>query len=485
MGARSARSRNLRDLTSPTALTAIAVAAVTLAAGCSSSTSAPGGGNVNSANQPKNPTLVITANDISGGKNAAEADWITKTLIPDFVKAEAAKGITASVTFRPNGVDDNAYKSKLALDLQSGTGDDVFALDGIWVGEFADAGYLKPLADVAGTQVNDWDGWKQIPNAVQALGEYQGKRYGVPNGTDGRVVFYNKKLFAQAGLPADWQPKSWQDIYDAADKLKTLSGVTPIQWDGGVPMGEATTIQGFLPLLAGAGGSLYDADKGKWLKPGKAFTDALGFYQKVYATGGYGDSVLQQDAKGRDKSFAEFAAGKIGIYAESDYMWRSVLNPSGGTAPMADRNTGVGYALIPAETPGSGVRDQDFVSYSGGSDWSINPKTKYPQAAWDFLAFMNSKAETESRIGGAAKITARADVNQDVLAGDPMLKLVSEKVLPITSFRPSQAAYNDVSALVQKAVAAVVGGTGPAEAAAAYEKGLEALVGAGSVAGGS
>ncbi|MFD0637594.1 ABC transporter substrate-binding protein [Catenulispora yoronensis] len=327
---------------------AVAAAAATLAAGCSSSKSSPSGADVNSANQPKNPTLVITANDISGGKNGAEADWIQKSLIPDFIKAEAAKGITATVTFRANGVDDNAYKSKLALDLQSGTGDDVFALDGIWVGEFADAGYLKPLADVAGTQVDDWDGWKQITNAVQALGEYQGKRYGVPNGTDGRVIFFNKKLFAQAGLPTDWQPKSWQDIYDAADKLKALSGVTPIQWDGGVPMGEATTIQGFLPLLAGAGGSLY-AD-GKWQKPGKSFTDALGFYQKVYG-GGYGDAVLQQDAKGRDKSFSEFAAGKIGMYAESDYMWRAVVNPQGGTAPMADRDAGVGYALIPAQTP--------------------------------------------------------------------------------------------------------------------------------------
>jgi multiple sugar transport system substrate-binding protein len=98
---------------------------------------------------------------------------------------------------------------------------------------------------------------------------------------------------------------------------------------------------------------------------------------------------------------------------------------------------------------------------------------------------MNSKAETESRIGGAAKITARSDVNQDVLANDPMLKFVNDKVLPVTSFRPSQAAYNDVSNLVQKAVADVVGGKSPAEAAAAYEKALEGLVGSNSVAAAS
>jgi len=476
MGARSARSRHLR------ALIALSAAAATLVAGCSSSKSSSAPANVNPANQPKNPTLVITANDIAGGKNANEANWIQNSLIPDFVKAEAAKGITAHVTFRPNGVDDNAYKSKLALDLQSGTGDDVFALDGIWVGEFADAGYLKPLNQVAGAQADSWDGWSQIPQSVQALGEYDGQRYGVPNGTDARVIFFNKKLFAQAGLPADWQPASWQDVYDAAAKLKALPGVTPVQWDGGVPMGEATTIQGFLPLLAGAGGTLWSDDK--WIKPGKAFTDALGFYQKIYG-GGFGDKVLQEDAKGRDKSFTEFAANKIGMYAESDYMWRSVLNPAGGTAPMADRDTDVGYALIPAETAGSGIKGQSFVSYSGGSDWSVNPKTKYPQAAWDFLAFLNSKDEVTSRIGGAALITARTDVNQQVLANNPMLKFATEKVLPLTSFRPSQAAYNDVSSLVQKAVADVVGGKSPAEAAAAYEKGLEGLVGTKNIAAGS
>jgi hypothetical protein len=58
-------------------------------------------------------------------------------------------------------------------------------------------------------------------------------------------------------------------------------------------------------------------------------------------------------------------------------------------------------------------------------------------------------------------------------------------VVPVNSFLPSQAAYNDVSALVQKAVADVVGGKSPADAADAYGKALEALVGADSIAGGS
>ena len=48
------------------------------------------------------------------------------------------------------------------------------------------------------------------------------------------------------------------------------------------------------------------------------------------------DKNFQQAAKGRDESFAAFAANKIGILLEGDYFWRSVINPDKGSAPMAD-----------------------------------------------------------------------------------------------------------------------------------------------------
>ena len=56
------------------------------------------------------------------------------------------------------------------------------------------------------------------------------------------------------------------------------------------------------------------------------------------------DKNFQQAAKGRDESFAAFAADKIGILLEGDYFWRSVINPDKGSAPMATRDADVGYA---------------------------------------------------------------------------------------------------------------------------------------------
>jgi multiple sugar transport system substrate-binding protein len=419
-------------------------------------------------------TLTIAMNAVSGGKNAAQADWVKYWVIPRFEAAQQAAGHEVHVLFQPNGVDDERYKAKIAQDLQAGRGADVIDVDGIWVGEFAQAGYLRPLTDTAGTAVESWDGWAQIPQAVQGLGVFQGRKYAVPAGTDGRVLFYNRTLFRKAGLPEAWQPRNWQEILDAGAALKKLPGVTPIQLDAGTAMGEATTMQGLLPLLAGAGAEIYSG--GKWTGGSQALKDVLGLYRKIYSSG-LGDPGLQRDARGRDRSFTEFAAGRIGILAEGDYFWRDVVEPRKGVAPMADRDRVVGYALIPARRPGAGIRGQDFVSMSGGSARVLNPHSRNPGPAWELLAFMHSAEAVKAELGGEARVTARADVNRQVLAADPMLSFVNEKVLPVTAYRPPLAVYPRVSAALQEATAAVVSGKTAGEAAAAYETALESLVG--------
>ncbi|WP_076263844.1 sugar ABC transporter substrate-binding protein [Intrasporangium flavum] len=422
----------------------------------------------------KDVTLTITSNSIAGGKNADEADWYTKYVIPTFTQQQKAKGVTVKVTFQPSGVDDEQYKTKVALDLKSRAGADVMALDGIWVGEFAQAGYLKPLTDVAGPDVTKWEGWSQIPKAVQANVSFEDKTYGIPAGTDGRVLYFNKKLFAQAGLPADWQPKSWQDIIAAGTKLKAIQGVNPIQIDAGTAMGEATTMQGVLPLLAGAGSEIY-AD-GKWQGDTKAVRDVLTFYKQLMDQG-LSSKTFQQAAKGRDQSFAAFAEGKVGILLEGDYFWRSVINPDNGDAPMATRDADVGWAYIPAREPGTGVGGTDYVSMSGGGGYFLNPNTKYPQQAWELLQFIGSADAINALLDGSAKVTARQDVNAQVLAKDPLLSFISTKVLPVTHYRPGLAVYPQVSQALQQATADIVSGKSVDEAAKTYGSAVDKAVG--------
>ncbi|MEF3402965.1 extracellular solute-binding protein [Agromyces sp. CCNWLW203] len=456
---------------------AVATAGALVFAGCS--------GEAPEASEDTGPvTLTITANAITGGKNAAEADWIADWVIPEFEAAMEEDGKDVTVEFEPQGVDDENYKTKIALDLQSGEGADIIGMDGIWVGEFAEAGYIKPLAEVGGDSVDSWEGWEQIPEAVQSALSFDEERYGVPQGADGRVLYFNKDLFEQAGLPADWQPESWDDVLDAARELKQLDGVTPIQLNAGTAMGEATTMQGLLPMLVGTGEQVYEDDK--WVGDTDGLNDVLDLYKTIYVDEGLGDAVLQQEAAGRDTSFQLFAANQIGILLEGDYFWRSVINPEEGigTAPMANRDEVVGYTKIPAMKPGSGVNDQDFVSMSGGTGRVLNPNSDHPELAWELLAFMNSADAYEARNAGTLAITPRTDVNDEMLAGDPMLTYVSEEVLPITAYRPPLAAYPQVSTALQQATLDVVSGMSVADAASAYADSVKDIVGDDAVSGG-
>ncbi|HVD12964.1 MAG TPA: extracellular solute-binding protein [Actinomycetota bacterium] len=427
--------------------------------------------------------LKLSANAVKGGKNAHEAEWLEDWAIPAFEKQMADQGKKVDVQFVGSGADDEDFKTKLALDLKVGGGPDVISVDGPWVGEFAQAGYLKPLAEVAGSEVDSWDGWQQMPKPVIGIMEFDGKRYGVPQGTDGRVLFYNKALFTKAGLGASWQPKSWDEILRTARQLKAkLPGVTPLQINAGTSMGEATTAQGFLPLLAAAGKGIYDEQAGTW-QAGAAVRDVLGFYQSVYREG-LGDPRLQQRADGRDRSFAQFADGKIAVLAEGDYFWRSVITPTQGLAPMKDRDQAVGYALIPAKQPGAGVNGQDFVSLSGGGGWVINPNSKHAKEAWALIAFLASRPAVEELVKREPRLTSRNDVNQSALE-DPLLTFIAEKVLPITTTRPGVAIYPQVSQAIQEATEQVATGKADSEKAAKdYAAKLGKVVGADKVSSG-
>ncbi|HEU5156714.1 MAG TPA: extracellular solute-binding protein [Streptosporangiaceae bacterium] len=447
-----------------TRVTALIMATGLALSGCSGAAS--GGGTT---------TLRISANSIEGGKNTAKAEWISDYVIPKFKEFERSKGKKVDVRFEGTGVDDAPFKQKAALDLKTGTAADLIEIDGIWVGEFAQAGYIKPLDQTVGASAGQWDGWRQIPAPVQAIMSFNGRRYGLPTGTDGRVLFYNKKLFAQAGLPADWQPKSWDDIIAAGRRLKTLEGVTPIQLNAGTAMTEATTMQGVLPLLAGTGQEIYS--NGKWQGDTPRLRQVLDLYREIYSTG-LGDPKLQQSPQGRDESFARFADDKVGILLESDYFWREVVGPNAEVAPMKDRDQTVGYTLIPAMRPGGGIRGQSQVSMSGGVGWVLNPRTKNAALAWELLTFMQSHDAVKDEVRRTAVgISPRDDVNAETLTGDPLLRFIATKVLPITAVRPGLAAYPQVSTALQKATGDVVAGESVDRAARAYERNLERAVG--------
>ena len=235
-------------------------------------------------------------------------------------------------------------------------------------------------------------------------------------------------------------------------------------------------MQGVLPLLVGTGSEIYS--DGKWQGDTKAVRDVLTFYKQLLDQG-LVDKNFQQAAKGRDQSFAAFAEGKVGILLEGDYFWRSVINPDNGDAPMATRDTDVGCAIHPGRDAGQRRRRvQDFVSMSGGGGYFLNPNTKYPQQAWELLQFIGSPdaINAAARTGRRRSRRGRTSTRR-CSPSDPFLSFISQKVLPVTHYRPGLAVYPQVSQALQQATADIVSGKSVDEAAKAYGAAVEKAVG--------
>lgn len=427
------------------------------------------------AAQAEPVAVSIACRCVEGGVNGSEARWLKQYVIPEYAAMAKAQGRDVAVRLREFAGSAEQMSQQLALDFATGQGADLAEFDGFQIPGFVDAGLLKPLDDVAGPAANAWEGWSHIPDSAQALVRFRGKRYGVPEQTDVRMIFYRRDLFRASGLDADhWQPRSWNDILDAAGKLKRRNPASfPLQINAGVAMGEATTMQGYLMLLAGTGEELRDA-QGRWIVQSPGMLAALDFYQAVYIDEKLGEARTQRLVSGRNRSFTDFQRGRSAILIESNWFYYTAIDPQ-GDFPIADRDGLVGWAKMPARAPGSAVRGQDFVSVSGGNSFVLNPHSRHPQEAWALLAFMNS----------APALRRYQEYNEHLCVRDDVLPPHSQflrdsgrELLPLTTIRPIDADYEKVSAEIQRMTESVIAGKlSPRAAMAEYAAAVKQIVG--------
>ncbi|MBI3961318.1 MAG: extracellular solute-binding protein [Deinococcus sp.] len=413
--------------------------------------------------------ITYTCRCVTGGVNQQTVQWLNEFVIPTFEERMAAAGRNVDVQFTEFGGSDEALKQQYALDLSVGRGFDVIAFDGFWVPEFAEAGLIKALDEIIGPEANEWEGWDHIAPSIQNLMGFGGKRYGIPVGTDVRMIFYNRELFVQAGIPQwwAWQPHSWEELLATARQIKAaLPDVIPLQINAGTSMGEATTLQGYYLVLLGTGEQPYDFATNKWVVRSPGILRTLQFYKQIYIDEGLGDARTQLLSDARARTFQLFSEGKIAMLVEGDFFWRAVVSPTGSNA-IPNRDTVVGWAAMPATAPGSGIRGQDFVTASGGTGNILNPNSANPQLAWELLTFMNSQEGLNAAQQYQARIRARDDVP---VPNEAFLTVTARALLPFTTTRPGFPVYSQtVSPQIQLMTERVVSGEfSPREAMEAY-----------------
>ena len=94
--------------------------------------------------------------------------------------------------------------------------------------------YAAALADQGVlTDVGHTAAWgKLLPGLKSDWMTQNGKRFGIAGGVAATVMYYNKRMFAQAGIAR--LPTNFSQFLDACERLKK-AGFTPIVWNGGFP----------------------------------------------------------------------------------------------------------------------------------------------------------------------------------------------------------------------------------------------------------
>ncbi|ROP50902.1 carbohydrate ABC transporter substrate-binding protein (CUT1 family) [Streptomyces sp. PanSC9] len=381
------------------------------------------------------------------------------------------------VEFVPIKAPDSEYYTKLQQMLRSPrTAPDLVYEDTFLINSDITSGYLKPLDPY----LAKWPDWKRFIGTAKAAARGEdGKTYGVPDGTDTRGLWFDKRVFAKAGLPADWQPKTWDEVLAAARTIKRkVPGVTPINVYTGKPAGEAATMQGFEMLLYGTGdGStdpLYDAGSKKWITGGRGFRDALRFVETVYK-----EKLGPDVSDALDPNFATavrgelLPEGRLGIDLDGSWLPQDWLPGSGHEWP--DWSKRLGLAAMPTQDGQAPGR----VSMSGGWTWAIPAKAGNPGLAFDFIRTMQTKDNARKWYIANSGIAVREDVADDpaYATAQPGIAFFTELVAS-THYRPAFPAYPKVSTAVQEAMEGVTTGDRSVEQAAGdYDATLKDVTG--------
>jgi multiple sugar transport system substrate-binding protein len=302
------------------AAVAFAAAAALVVSGCSSS---KGGGSSGST------TLQVVAADYgTGPSNTSQKYW--EGIAKDF-HAKNPK-----ITVKVQTINWNDFDNRVKTMVQNKQYPDV--LEGDYFPDYAQAGLLWPAKDVMSPSTFD-----NLLPVFSDLGTYKGTQYGMVFTTSSRTLFYNKKLFQQAGISS--APQTWADVRADAAKIKAQGAV-----GFGLPLGPEEAQAEALLWFLGDGGGYQDAS-GKWVINSPANVEALQFLAGMVR-----DGLTEPNpaTKNRTDLWKQFAQGQIGMINGSPALvpiiqqggkltsndWTSVPIP-GKNGPL-DKTLGVG-----------------------------------------------------------------------------------------------------------------------------------------------
>lgn len=225
--------------------------------------------------------------------------------------------------------------------------------------------------------------------------KYDDKMVATVNGADTFLLFYNKDLFDEAGVPYPTEDWTWDDFLSACEKL-TIDK----DGDGETDQYAITAGKGHEQIqayMAAFGGQLYDNvdNPTEVVANSEKNEEALQMWYDLIYKYGYAP-----DAEGSEVVTGGFDGGQIAMDVDGVYqcVYRSGVDFNMGLAalPMEDENS-------------------HYVSLMAG--YCVPKTTEYPEAAWALASFMQQKKGQEI-LASTGLITT---VDKEVAASDAVI----------------------------------------------------------------
>ena len=286
-----------------------------------------------------------------------------KDLVAAFAKIQPDVKVTLH-----NVPDGGEFLKRLAADFAANTPPDVFEINYRPFGQFAIKGVLEPVDDYMSRSsvVKTGDFY---PAALEAF-KFKGQQYCLPQNLSSLVVYYNKKLFADANVSPPHAGWTWHDFLSAARALTkdTNGDGKPDQYGAGI----APQIIRLAPFIWAHGGELVDdlnrptqltLDAGPALEALRWFVD-LQVKEHV---------VPSKADEATESSQSRFQHGTLAMFFQS-----RVITPE-------LRQTITNFEWDVAPMPG----DKTVATILHSDGYCITRGSKNKDAAWAFTEFAN------------------------------------------------------------------------------------------------
>lgn len=279
-------------------------------------------------------------------------------------------------------IDHQEYDRKILIQTAAGNPPDVFLLSSTDLSTLAYRGVLENLTPwLAADSSSHLEAF--FPALLQTA-TIRGEIYGLPAGYTPMVIYYNRRLFREAGVPYPDTSWTWDDFLQTAIRLtrKDATGRTT-QFGCMISMAGYTFVYPF-------GGNFFDAER-QWCQLNQPKTiAALQFYgdlaMKYHVTTSPTERFYTSDQGFRQEAVAMIAAGRWQVpnFARTKLDW--------GVAPMPR-----------GESTAVGVIVYNVV---------MSKFSQRQMPAWDFMKFMASPLAQEQSSKSGNLIPSRIDLAQ-------------------------------------------------------------------------